>query len=74
MVNLSLDDVQLVTGGYVIEDKKTNKYWLVRQNGTVISLAPSKEKALEFIKAFNESATIMSLEEYKEHFGRDLVW
>ena len=37
-------------------------------------MAPTKEKALEFIKAFNESSTVMTPEEYKEHFGRELVW
>ena len=66
------NDLEKVTGGYVVEDGKN--YWIVRQNGSVISPAPDREKAMEFAKTFNTSPTVISVEEYKKIFGRDLVW
>ena len=50
------------------------KYWLVRQNGTVISSVPTLEKAQEFAKAYGISTSVLSRDEYKAKFGRDLVW
>ena len=32
------------------------------------------EKAEEFAKAYGESTRVVSKEEYKNLFGRDLVW
>ena len=69
---IDLNDLEKVTGGYVVEDGKN--YWIVRQNGSVISPAPDREKAMEFAKIFNTSPTVISVEEYKKIFGRDLVW
>ena len=48
--------------------------WLVRQDGTVISPVPGKEKAIDFAKAYHISTQIMSKEEYTRHFGKELTW
>ena len=71
-----LDDLTMeeVSGGVIVDDGDGKKYWLVRQNGTVISPVPSKEKAVEFAAAYGISTQIMSKEEYARHFGRELVW
>lgn len=72
----SLFDEELteVSGGMIVDDGDGKKYWLVRQNGTVISPVPGLEKAEEFAKAYGESTRVVSKEEYKNLFGRDLVW
>ena len=71
---ISFDEMKKVSGGYVVNDEANNKYWIVRQDGSVIAPAPSVEKAQEFAKEFQTSPTVMTMEEYKKHFGRDLVW
>jgi hypothetical protein len=40
----------------------------------VISPVPSKEKAVDFAKAYNISQQIMTKEEYARRFGRELAW
>ncbi|MBQ7434266.1 MAG: hypothetical protein IJV51_00500 [Oscillospiraceae bacterium] len=71
-----LDDLTMeeVSGGVIVDDGDGKKFWLVRQNGTVISPVPSKEKAIEFAAAYGISTQIMTKEEYARHFGRELVW
>ncbi len=69
--DLDLDDV---AGGVIVDEGDGKKYWLVRQDGTVIAPVPGKEKAKEFAKAFSVSQQIMTKEEYERHFGRKLVW
>jgi hypothetical protein len=71
-----LDDLTMeeVSGGVIVDDGDGKKFWLVRQNGTVISPVPSKEKAVEFAAAYGISTQIMTKEEYARHFGRELVW
>ena len=69
--DLSLEDVN---GGLIVDDGDGTKFWLVRQDGTVISPVPGREKAIEFAKAFNISQRIMTKEEYARHFGRELAW
>lgn len=73
---IELDDLTLedAAGGAIVDDGDGQKFWLVRQDGTVISPVPGREKALEFAKAFNLSQQIMTKEEYARHFGRELVW
>ena len=63
-----------ISGGVIVDDGDGKKFWLVRQDGTVISPVPSKEKAVDFAKAYNISQQIMTREEYARHFGRELVW
>ena len=67
-------DLQEVSGGVIVDDGDGEKFWLVRQNGTVIAPVPSKEKAIEFAKAYSISTQIMTKEEYARHFGRELRW
>ena len=76
MENLKLEDIDLenITGGLIVDDGNGEKFWLVRQDGTVISPVPGKEKALEFAKALHISAQIMTKEEYARHYGRELRW
>lgn len=71
-----LDDLTMeeVSGGVIVDDGDGKKFWLVRQNGTVISPVPSREKAVEFAAAYGISTQIMTKEEYARHFGRELVW
>ena len=71
---INLNEMEKVNGGYVVNDETNNKYWIVRRDGSVIAPAPSLEKAQEFAKDFQTSPTVMTMEEYKKHFGRDLVW
>jgi hypothetical protein len=71
-----LDDLELeeVSGGVIVDDGDGKKFWLVRQDGTVISPVPSREQAIDFAKAYNISPNIMTREEYARHFGRELRW
>ncbi len=71
---VELSDLHLedVSGGVIVEDG--NRFWLVRQDGTVIAPAPSREKALEFAKGFSISTEILTREGYLKRFGRELVW
>ncbi len=71
---LSDQALENVAGGVIVDDGDGQKFWLVRQDGTVISPVPGREKALEFAKAFNISQQIMTKEDYARHFGRELVW
>ena len=71
---INLNEMEKVSGGYVVNDEANSKFWIVRQDGSVIAPAPSMEKAQAFAKDFQTSPTVMTMEEYKKHFGRDLVW
>ena len=42
--------------------------------GKVIGPAPTLNNAIDFAKAFGVSATVMTLEEYKNFFGHELKW
>lgn len=74
--SVKLEDLKLedVAGGMIVDDGDGQKFWLVRQDGTVISPVPGKEKAIEFAHAYSISTQIMTKEEYARHFGRPLVW
>ena len=67
-------ELQAVSGGVIVDDGDGKKFWLVRQDGTVISPVPGREKAIEFAKAYNTSTQIMTKEEYARHYGRELAW
>ena len=71
---LSLDEMEAVTGGFVVNDPVENKFWVIRQNGTVIAPASSQEDAIQFAKAFSTSPTVITKEEYVARYGRELVW
>ena len=71
---LTDDQLENVSGGIIVDDGDGKKFWLVRQNGTVISPVPGLENAVEFAKAYGESTRVVTQEEYKKLFGRDLVW
>ena len=73
MKEISMDDMAKVSGGVIVEEGD-GKYWVVRQDGTVYAPAPSLEKAIEFCKTLSISTEVMTREEYKRRFGRDLVW
>ena len=72
----TLSDQQLedISGGIVVDDGDGKKFWLVRQNGSVISPVPGLKNAVDFAKAYGESTKVVTREEYKKLFGRDLVW
>ncbi len=74
MRELTEEQLKEINGGYVVDDKANNRCYIVRQDGSVIAPAPSVEKAAEFAKAYNISATVMTPEEYKKHFGREFEW
>ena len=71
---LTLEEMEQVTGGYVVKDPEQDKFWVVRQDGTVIGPAPDEKSAVSFAKAFNVSQDVITLDEYKEKFGRELEW
>ena len=71
---ISPEDLEKVTGGCVVYDPDEDKYWIVRQDGTVIAPVPTREKAVEFAKAFSTSPDVITMEEYRKKYGRDLVW
>ena len=71
---LTLEDMEKVSGGLVVVDDANGKYWVVREDGSVIGPAPDEEHAVGFAKGFNVSPTVITLEQYKKKFGRDLVW
>ncbi len=73
-MKLNMEEMEKVTGGYVVDEGTGNKFWVVRQDGSVIAPAPTLEKAIEFAKAFSVSTTVMDRAEYKKRFGRDLEW
>jgi hypothetical protein len=74
MEELNLNEMEQVSGGLVVSDPEQNKFWIIRQNGTVIAPAPTEELAIEFAKQFQTSPTVITKEEYKAKFGRELIW
>ena len=69
----TLDDLAKASGG-VIVDEGNGKFWVVRQDGTVSAPAPSLEKAIEYAKTLSISTEVLTTEQYKKRFGRDLAW
>ncbi|MCR5687907.1 MAG: hypothetical protein K6G58_07805 [Lachnospiraceae bacterium] len=72
--DLTPEELEQVSGGYVIKDEKMNKYGVLRQDGTLLAPAPTLDKAVEYVKSFHVSPQVMTPEEYKDRFGRDLKW
>lgn len=71
---LSDQQAEKVSGGVIVDDGDGQKFWLIRQDGTVIAPVPGKEKAVEFAQVYHISPQIMTKEEYARHFGRELIW
>ena len=71
---LNLDEMEKVSGGYVVDNGTGDKFWIVMQDGTVKGYAPSKEQAQEYAKAFGASTAILTLDGYKKKYGHDLKW
>ncbi len=69
---VNTEELENVAGGLIVDDKAANKFWIIKQNGDVIAPSSSREKAIEAAKAFNTSTQIITREEYKKRFGRDL--
>ena len=74
MKELEMHEMEKATGGYVVRDEKEDKFWVVAQDGSVIAPAPSEALAMSFAKTLNVSSTVMTLDEYKNMFGRELKW
>ena len=79
MRELDLNEMKKVSGGAVVVeempgDPNATKYWIVRQDGTVYAPSPSLEQAIECAKQLNLSQQVLTKEQYREMFGRDLVW
>ena len=72
--DLNQEELDSVGGGRLVVDDGRGKYWIVRQDGSVIAPTPNKDDAIAFAKAFNTSQDIITLKEYKQKFGRELVW
>ena len=71
---LKPEELDKVAGGFVVDEGDGRKYWMVRHDGTVIGPAPTLENAIAFAKEFNESPTVLTREQYRARFGRELVW
>ena len=71
---LTAEDVKKVNGGLVVQDEAEKKYWVVGQDGKVLGPAPDEKAAILYAKILNTSPKVITMEEYKKIFGRDLVW
>ena len=72
--NPSFEELDKVMGGVIVDDGDGEKFWLIRQDGTVIAPTTGQDKALEMAHSFNISTEILTKEEYQARFGRELVW
>ena len=71
---LTAEQLEEAAGGIIVDDGDGKKFWLVRQDGSVIAPVPSLENAKDFAKAYGVSSTVMTKEQYRKHFGRELRW
>ena len=71
---MSLEELKGVSGGLVVLDNEAQQYWLVREDGSVISPVPSEAHGVEFAKAYGVSTRVITKEEYRNRFGRELKW
>ena len=71
---MPLEELEKVTGGVIVDDGDGQKFWLIRQDGTVIAPTFGNDKAMEMAHTFNISPEILTKEEYKKRFGRELEW
>ena len=73
MNELSMEELEKIGGGLIVEDPVKKEFWLVRQDGSVIAPVP-EGKAVEFAKAFNISTDRIPIEDYAKRFGRPFQW
>ena len=71
---LSDVDMKDVNGGVIVNDVDAGKYWLVREDGSVIAPTPTLEKAEEFARTLNVSLETLTKDEYEKRFGKALEW
>ena len=72
MQELNLDEMDKVSGGLIVKDAATNKYWVTKDDGVVVFPAPNKACAVDLAKALKVETEIITLEEYKKRFGHEL--
>ena len=71
---LSIEELEKVTGGDIVNDVANKRYWLVKQSGEVLGWAPTEESAIVDAKQFGTSTKILTMDEYKSKYGRELKW
>lgn len=71
---LKWEELEKISGGYVVDDETNNKFWIVLQDGTVKGYAPTEAQAKDYARAFGASTTVLTPEDYKQKFGHDLEW
>lgn len=74
MDEMKLEDLESVSGGDVVKSADEKQFWIIRHDGTVAGTAPTKELAIQFAKQLNTSPEIITKEQYKKKYGRELVW
>lgn len=74
MKEMNLNDLEAVSGGDVVKSGDGKQFWIVRHDGTVAGTAPTQELAIQYAKQLNTSPEIITKEQYKAKYGRDLVW
>ena len=67
------EELDAVSGGLLVDEGNGKQYWLVRGDGSVIAPVPV-EKGAEFAKAYGLSDKVVTKEEYRRIFGRELRW
>ncbi len=67
------EELDAVSGGLLVDEGNGKQYWLVRRDGSVIAPVPV-EKGAEFAKAYGLSDKVVTKEEYRKIFGRELRW
>ena len=72
MRSLNPEELDNISGGLIVEDG--HQLWVVRQDGTVYAPAPDRNTAVKYANQINVSTTILTRDEYKARFHRDLVW
>ena len=73
MKKVNPDQLEQVSGGFVVSVEGKNEYWVVKQDGEKLVPAPTLEEAQKYAKQYNISSTVLTDKEYKEHYGRDLA-
>ena len=70
---VKMDELAQVVGGVIVAEGD-GRFWVVRQDGTVLAPVQSLEDAVEFAKSLSTNTTVISKSKYKDMFGRDFSW